>query len=299
MSASPGHHHQPSEGLRTAFLLNSLFVLIELVGGWLTNSLAIMGDALHDFGDSASIGMALLFARLAERPQDDQFTYGYSRMEMLGAFVNGAILVGGSLVVIVTAIGRLGAPPAVHSLGMLGLAVLGVGINGLAVWRLNRADNHTMGSRVISLHLFEDVLGWAAVLLGSILIWFTGWYIIDPILSILVGLYIAAHAAELLYGTVRMFLQAAPGAIDVSDLRTRLSEYPSVQDVHALRVWSLVDGHHVISVHLVIADTEHGRASFTEVKQEIQQVLHEAGATELTVQWEAEADFCPLRRHSG
>lgn len=160
-----GHEHEASRNLGIAFLLNLAFVGIEIGGGLWTNSIAILTDALHDTGDTLSLGLAWYLQRLSGRRPDAKFTYGYRRFSSLGAFVTGVVLIVGLAIVGWNAIQRLLLPEPVNAPGMLGIAVAGILLNGLAAWKLH--GGHSLNERIVSWHFLEDTLGWVAVLLGS------------------------------------------------------------------------------------------------------------------------------------
>ena len=176
------HHHGESSNIAVAFWLNFCFTLIEFVGGYLTNSVAIMADAMHDLGDCLAIGFAWVASKVANREANVRYSYGYRRWSLLSALVNSVILVLGSVWILTEAIPRLWQPQLPMAEGMIALAVLGVLVNGAAVYKLRVGK--TQNEQVLSWHLLEDVLGWAAVLVGSILLYLTGWAWIDPVLSI-------------------------------------------------------------------------------------------------------------------
>ncbi len=178
------HHRGGSKNIRTAFFLNVTFTIIEIIGGIMTNSMAILSDAVHDLGDSLSLGMAWYFQGLSSKGRDKSFSYGYGRFSLLGALINVCVLLIGSILILWKTIPRLLAPEAVDTTGMMILAVIGVIFNGLAVYRMR--GGKSLNERVVALHLMEDVLGWVAVLIGSIIMHFFDLPIIDPILSLLI-----------------------------------------------------------------------------------------------------------------
>jgi cobalt-zinc-cadmium efflux system protein len=277
--------------LAVAFFLNLTFVVIEIAGGLWTNSLAILGDALHDFGDSVSIGLSWFLERYSRRKSSDRFTFGYARFELLGALINASVLIGSSIFLAWAAIGRLFAPPEVHPRGMMMLAVLGVLVNGAAVLRLRRGEGLSLNRKVISFHLLEDVLGWMVVLFGSGVIWLTGWHIVDPIMSLMVSAFIAFNAGKLMWETLMVLLQAAPTNLDVGALRQALEKHPAVHNIHYLRAWSLDGRFQIVSVHLV-ADQASNEQLLAAWRREVEVILREAGADEVTVQWEKKDEYC-------
>ncbi len=282
-----------------AFLLNTGFFIVELAGGLHTHSTAILSDALHDFGDTLALGFALYAQQLALRPADGRYSYGYGRFSLLGALVTTLVLILGSFIILREAIPHLWNPPAVKSEGVFALAVLGVVVNGIAALQLRKG--HTFNERVAALHLFEDVLGWAAVLLGAVLMWAFGWRWIDPLLAILIAGYILTSALRNLWRSLRVLLQAVPDQIDESMVRQALSAAPHVAAVCDLHLWSL-DGEYIIAtVHVVLADN----LSLSEAaacRADLRQRLRALGVDHCTLELEygtaavvgtASGDCCP------
>lgn len=244
------NHNQSSSRIAWAFFLNVSFTIIEFIGGWLTNSTAIMADAVHDLGDSLSIGLAWLLGKLSSKQSTPEFSYGYHRFSLLGALLNSVVLVTGSIWVLSEAIPKLFNPEMPIVEGMLGLAVLGVVVNGFAAIKLSQGK--TLNEKVLNWHLLEDVLGWVAVLIVSIVLLFVDWPILDPALSIIFTLFILFNVAKNLWRTLRLFLQAAPDKALVESLQESLSTLEEVQSIHHLHVWSLDGEQHVVTAHLVL-----------------------------------------------
>ena len=251
-----GHSHDHNHGgtrvgssIGLALLLNVSFTVIEIVGGIWTNSLAILSDALHDLGDSISLGLAFVLERYSARPGDRRFSFGYRRFSLLGALINGIILIAGSFFILAEAVPRLLDPPTPHAPGMLGLAVLGVLVNGLAAWRLKTGG--TLNERMVAWHLLEDVLGWIAVLLVGIILFFFDLPVLDPVLSILISAYVLYGVVRRFRETALIFLQGVPPAIDIPGLESELAELPGVRSVHNTHAWSLDGDAHVLTVHIV------------------------------------------------
>ncbi|MFW6249471.1 MAG: cation diffusion facilitator family transporter [Alkalispirochaetaceae bacterium] len=244
-------HHHGSGSIAVAFALNLLFAAVELVGGLLTNSVAILSDAIHDIGDATTLGVAWYLERLSRGRRTGRLTYGFRRYSLLGALVSGIILLLGSTVILLEAIPRLFHPEPVDPLGMIALAVLGLLFNGAAVFRLRRDES--TNSRMVMLHLLEDLLGWAAVLVGSILIYFFGITWLDPVLSIGVTLFVLAQAIPRLLEVGRLFMQYAPPEIELDELSRAMSEHPLVSEVHDLHLWSLDGRYTLLTAHLVAA----------------------------------------------
>lgn len=248
------HDHSHTHGANTrigwAFFLNVTFTVIEFIGGLLTNSTAIMADAVHDLGDSLSIGLAWILSKVSEKGSNNDFTYGYRRLSLLGALINGLVLIAGSVWVLSEAIPKLLQPEMPVVEGMLGLAILGVMVNGFAAYKLSHGK--TLNEKVLNWHLLEDVLGWVAVLIVSIVLLFVDWPILDPALSIVFTLYIVFNVGKNLWSTTRLFLQATPDKALSELLQQCLSTLDDVRSVHHLHLWSLDGEHHVLTAHLVL-----------------------------------------------
>ncbi|MGC9360762.1 MAG: cation diffusion facilitator family transporter [Anaerolineae bacterium] len=291
------HHHEQdaiggSGNLRVAFWLNLSFAVIELLGGWWTGSLAILSDALHDLGDSISLALAWRLARFGERDSDHRYSYGYRRFTMLGALANIAILAGGSILVLSEAIPRLWHPQQPDARGMLLLALLGIAANGLAALRLKH--ERSLNARTAALHLLEDVLGWAAVLLVSIVLLFADLAVLDPILSIVVGGFVLVNAGRYLHRAGRLLLQGVPHDVDLAALQARLVSIQGVVAVHHAHFWSLDGEHHVFSVHLVVlAGTTPANA--IAIKCAAREMLHGLGIEHSTIEIEWEGETCGAR----
>lgn len=242
--------HGASRRIGWAFWLNASFMVIEFIGGWLTNSTAIMADAVHDLGDSLSLGSAWLLERVSRKRADAAYTYGYRRLSLFGAFLNAVVLVVGSVFVLIQSLPRLLAPEMPQVQGMLGLAVLGIAVNGFAVWKLRRGA--TLNEKVLNWHLLEDVLGWVAVLLVSLLLLVVDWPVLDPLLAVVFTLFILANVWRSLRETLRLFFQAVPAELLAHKIHLRLLELEPVAAVHHEHCWSLDGEHHVYTAHLVL-----------------------------------------------
>ena len=250
------HSHIPkdmsSKRIGWAFVLNVCFTIIEFIGGMLTNSTAIMADAVHDLGDSLSIGLAWLLNKLSQRDASKNFSYGYQRFSLLGALINGIVLIASSFWVINESIPRLLNPQMPDAQGMLWLAILGVIVNGYAAYKLS--GGNTLNERVLNWHLMEDVLGWVAVLIVAITLMFVNLPILDPILSIGFTLFILFNVFKNIKMAIKLFLQASPDKIIQDDIYQTLNELEHIKDIHHFHLWSLDGEQHVLTAHLVLVD---------------------------------------------
>jgi len=285
------HHHGNAENLRAAFFLNLGFTLIELVGGLLTNSVAILSDALHDLGDSLALGLAWFLQNYANKGSDPQFSYGYRRFSLLGAVINALVLTVGSVFILIETVPRLLSPEPFNAVGMIGLAVLGVAVNGFAAYRL-RGDKGS-NAEVMSLHLLEDVLGWVAVLIVGVISLFVSLPILDPLLALAIAAYILYNVVQKLIGTVELFLQRVPGNIDLERVRRDLVQVDNVESAHHLHIWSLDGEHHVLTAHLVVA--EHiTREDLVCIKQGCRDAVHDLELEHITLEFEFGDEDCSM-----
>lgn len=256
-------------------------MVVELVGGWYTNSLAILSDAFHDFGDSISLGLAWYFQHLASRGRDARYTYGYRRFSLLGALLNGVILILGSAFIVYFAIGRMQNPQETMTEGMVVLAVFGVVVNYIALRRLRKGTS--LNERTIGLHLLADVLGWLAVLVGAVVMHFTSWYAIDALLSILIAIYIVVGAVKNVLESVDIILQKVPKGLEVSALESALQTIQGVDRVVDLHVWTLDGMRIILSVHLVVEGVEN-RDEVADIRREARERLAVHGIRHSTIE---------------
>ena len=288
-----GHGHGTgAEGrISVAFFLNLAFTLIEIVGGLWTNSMAVLSDALHDLGDSIALGLAWRFARISKRKGDETFTFGYRRFSLLGALVMSIVLFAGGLVVLFEAIPRILKPEATNVQGMFALAIVGILVNGIAALRMH--GGRSVGERIVTWHFVEDVLGWVAVLVASIVMWFRDLPILDPILSVAITLYVLWNVGRRLKETLTILLQAVPENVDLAQVEGAIRATPGVCDVHHTHIWSQDGEHHVLTAHVVVADAgDYGRA--TTIRGEIKRALKSLGIGHATLEFEVQdGNGCP------
>jgi cobalt-zinc-cadmium efflux system protein len=287
-----GHQHdlqRESSNIALAFWLNFGFAVLEIVGGLLTNSVAIIADAIHDLGDSLAIAFSWLASKIAAKQPTQSYSYGYRRWSLLSAFISGLILLIGSAWVLSEAIPRLWQPQLPHTGGMFILAILGIAVNGIAVLRLR--NGKTQNEKVLSWHLFEDVLGWVAVLLGAVLMYFTGWAWLDPALCIGFTLFILLHVIKSLRQTTALFLQVSPDPALQQQIYTQLTALDFVKSVHHLHLWSLDGQQHVLTMHIEVA-TPAELSQQVVYKQRIAKLLAPFELSHTTVEFELSGEAC-------
>ena len=287
------HQHSSVKNIRTAFFLNLGFTVIEFVGGIWTNSTAIIADAVHDLGDCIALAQAWYFESLSDQQGTATYTYGYRRFSILGAAISALILLLASLYVLNEAIPRIIEPEQSNAQGMAVLAVFGVLVNGFAMFKLAKGEG--LNTRVVALHFLEDVLGWVAVLIVAIILMFEDIHILDPVLAVLITLYILSNILKQLKNIVPIFLQATPASVDISRLEQALTAIPTVDLVHHLHVWSLDGLRSVLTVHVVtekLLDTE----EYAALKHAFRRVIDEAGIYHSTLEIEFPEEPCRVEQ---
>lgn len=267
-----------------AFLLNLFFSVFEFIGGIITGSVAIASDAVHDLGDSISIGLSFFLERLSRKKPDDKFTYGYVRFSVLGSIITTVILLSGSVIVIYNAVLRIINPVEINYNGMLVFAIVGVLVNLLA--SIFTHGGHSLNQKAVNLHMLEDVLGWVVVLIGAVVMKFTDFSLIDPILSVVVALFILIGALKSLKQTLDIFLEKTPSEVKLPHLKEHLLKIDGVLDVHHLHVWS-ADGFNNRATLHIVAD-----GNFKEIKNAVKEEMHEHGIAHTTVECETPLEDC-------
>jgi cobalt-zinc-cadmium efflux system protein len=288
------HHHHHSHGagdkstrnIGVAFWLNLAFALVELVGGIYTQSLAVISDALHDFGDAISLGIGYVLQRKSNEGPSEFFSYGKKRFSLLSAYVSGMVISGGAIYILFESITGFNEPREPNSIGMFGLALFGIAVNGFAAWRLSHGASHN--ERMMTWHLVEDVLGWVAVLAGSLLIYFFNWTWIDPLLAIGISIFVLYNVVRHLKATVNLFLQANPNPEGLRAFRLQVESLEEVFEIHDLHFWSLDGLHHVLSLHVVIKDLSLAEA----VKEQVRHLSKILGDCHVTVEIESTSEHC-------
>ena len=270
-----------------AFLLNLCFSVFEFVGGVITGSVAIWSDALHDFGDALGIGMSWLLERKSKQQPDDSHTYGYARYSVLGSLITTVILLLGSVAVIGRGVDRILHPVPVDHKGMILFALVGVLTNGLAAYMTREGDS--LNRKAVNLHMLEDVLGWAVVLLGAIVMGFTDLTVLDPILSMAVAAFILFHAVRNLKEVLELFLAKTPKGISVQEIKAHLLELNGIQDVHHIHLWSMDAQRSYATMHIVTDGDLH------TVKARVREELREHGIVHATLELETPQEECHER----
>ena len=267
-----------------AFILNFAFSVFELIGGAFTGSVSIVSDAIHDAGDAVSIGVAFFLEKKSKKQPDQKYTYGYGRCSTIGSALTTLILLFSSVMVIYHAILRMITPVKIHHNGMIIFAVVGVCVNFGAA--LLTREGASLNQKAVNLHMLEDVLGWIVVLIGAIVMRFTEFYLIDPLMSIGVAVFIFANAQKNLKEVLELFLEKTPRNINIVEITKHICEIEGILDVHHIHVWS-IDGHNnYATMHVVTNGTPH------QIKEKIRDELKEHGIGHVTLELEGEHEHC-------
>jgi cobalt-zinc-cadmium efflux system protein len=288
-NSSNHEHFHENANIKTAFFLNLAFSVIEIIGGYVTNSVAILSDALHDLGDSFSLALAWYFQKVSKKKRDSEYSYGYRRFSLLGALINSVVLLIGSFFVISESVKRLASPETADAKGMFLLAVLGIVINGIAVLRMKKS--HSLNERAVALHLLEDVLGWIAVLVASIVMIFVEIPILDPILSLGIACYILFNIYNNLRDTLRVILQGTPENIDGEEIELALTNIEGIESVHDLHLWTMDGEFNISSVHIVVA-INLDNSGIIELKKQVKEIMKKFNIQHSTVEIEQNEETC-------
>ena len=279
-------HASTTRILSLAMGITAAFFVVELVGGILTNSLALQTDAFHMLTDVVSLAYALVAVWLSQRPVNLKKTYGYYRVEILSAFLNGILLWAVVVFVFYEAIQRIQQPANVQSLNMLVIAVFGLVANGLVAAVLSRSRNHSLNLKGAFLHVVADALGSVGAISAGLVMFFTGWYQADPIASIMIGVLVFYSSGRIVRDSVNVLLEGVPGHIDLSAVERRIRGMKGVKNLHDLHVWSIADTNTCcMSSHVVVEDKTNGKELVTRL---IDILDKEFGIGHTTIQLEDE-----------
>ena len=285
------HSHKESvEHIKLAFFLNFIFSIIEIFGALLTNSVSILSDAIHDFGDSMSIGLSYLLEKISTKHSNNKYTYGYLRYSLLGALITSLILLIGVFVVFYKSIPLLFEPVPVNHDAMIIFAIFGTLINGYAAYKTSHG--HSKNEKAISLHMLEDVLGWVSVLVGSVVIKLTGWTIIDPILSILIAIYILYHVYNNIKDIFTIFMDKVPEDINIDHIsKDIINKFNEIKEIHHIHVWSVDGINNYMTAHVVL-NKDLSKDKIVKLKKEIKLFLNELNICHSTLEIEYSSEEC-------
>ncbi len=284
-----------ARALTWALGLTVAFAIVEVAGGLVSHSLALLADAAHMATDAGALGLSLFVLWIARRPATAEKSFGYFRLEILAALFNGALLILVTLWIVVEALRRMGGPPAIRSGLMLAVALLGLGANLAAVVMLHRARDENLNTRSAYLHILGDTLGSVGTIVAAGIILLTGWNLADPLISVVIAALILVSAVQLVSESVDVLLEAAPRHVSLPDLRTAVGAVPGVTDVHDLHVWTVSNGIVAMSAHARMSDpAQHQRAL-----EEICRRAKHFGIHHVTIQMEEETAWHEAETRDG
>ena len=272
-----------------AFFLNLSFAIVEFIAGGIFGSSAVLADSVHDFGDAIAIGISAFLETISNREEDSRYTLGYKRFSLLGALVTAVILMTGSVMVILENITKLFNPQPVNDEGILWLGIIAVTINVLASLVVRKGK--TKNESILSLHFLEDTLGWIAVILMALILRFTDWYILDPLLSLVISFYILSKAIPRFWSTLKIFLDAVPEGVNIQKIETDLAELKHVASINQLNLWTMDGLEKNAIVHVCLEHVKHMEVC----KESIRDLLKERGFQNVTI--EVDEDLATHRAH--
>ena len=261
-----------------AFFLNFTYAIVEFIAGGVFGSSAVLADSVHDLGDAIAIGISAFLETISNREEDNQYTLGYKRFSLLGALVTAIILMTGSVLVILENVTKIFHPQPVNDEGILWLGIIAITINVLASLVVGKGK--TKNESILSLHFLEDTLGWLAVILMAIVLRFTDWYILDPLLSLVISFFILSKALPRFWSTLKIFLDAVPEGLDIEQVKSGLERLDNVASLNQLNLWTMDGLEKNAIVHLCLEDWE----QMTETKNQVRQLLEERGIQNITIE---------------
>ena len=272
-----------------AFFLNLCFAVVEFIAGGIFGSSAVLADSVHDLGDALAIGLSAFLVTISNREEDNHYTLGYKRFSLLGALVTAVILMTGSGMVILENMVKLFHPQPVNEEGLIWLGIIAISVNVLASLVIRKGQ--TKNESILSLHFLEDTLGWLAVILMAIVLRFTDWYILDPLLSLAISFFILFKAIPHFWSTLKIFLDAVPEGVNIQKIKTDLAELDHVASINQLNLWTM-DGLEKNAIVHVCLD----HVKYMEVcKESIRDLLKESGFQNVTI--EVDEDLATHRAH--
>ena len=261
-----------------AFFLNLTYAIVEFIAGGVFGSSAVLADSVHDLGDAIAIGISAFLESISNREEDSHYTLGYKRFSLLGAMITAVILMIGSVLVILENVTKIVHPQPVNEEGILWLGIIAVAINVLASLVVRKGK--TKNESILSLHFLEDTLGWLAVILMAIILRFTDWYILDPLLSLVISIFILTKALPRFWSALKIFLEAVPEGVEAGNLEKDLETLTNVKSVNQLSIWSMDGLENNAIIHLCLEDWE----QMTETKNQVRQLLEERGVQNITIE---------------
>ena len=267
-----------------AFFLNLSYAIVEFIAGGIFGSSAVLADSVHDLGDAIAIGISAFLESISNREEDSHYTLGYKRFSLLGAMITAVILMTGSVLVILENIAKIFHPQSVNDEGIFWLGIIAITINVLASLVIRKGQ--TKNESILSLHFLEDTLGWVAVILMAIVLRFTDWYILDPLLSLAISFFILSKALPRFWSTLKIFLDAVPEGVDIQKIKTDLAELDHVASINQLNLWTMDGLEKNAIVHVCLKEMEH----METCKESIRIFLKDCGFQNITIEVDADLE---------
>ena len=299
MSEQSGHDHSHAvvtesnvKKLSFALVMTSTFLIVEVIAGFMTQSLALLSDAAHMFTDVAALAIALVAIKIGKLPADDKRTFGYQRFEILAALFNALMLFVVAIYILYEAYQRFSQPPEIQSVGMMIVAVIGLVINLISMKILFSSAKESLNIKGAYLEVLSDALGSVGVVIGGAIIYFTGWMWVDTVIAVLIGFWVLPRTWILLKQSINILLEGVPEEIDIEKLRNDLLSVEGVESIHQLKVWAITSKNVHLTVHLYAPEADRN-----QLYQQVMEMLsHEHGITEMTLQ--IEDDACMVHSHN-
>ena len=267
-----------------AFFLNLSYAIVEFIAGGVFGSSAVLADSVHDLGDAVAIGVSAVLETISNREEDSRYTLGYKRFSLLGALITAVILMTGSVFVILENLTKLFHPQPVNDEGILWLGIIAVTINVLASLVVRKGK--TKNESILSLHFLEDTLGWVAVILMAIVLRFTDWYILDPLLSLVISFFILSKAIPRFWSTLKIFLDAVPEGVDIQQVKSDLEQLEHVSSVNQLNLWTMDGLEKNAIIHVCLEQIEDMEASKTAIRHHLKDI----GFHNITIEVDSDQD---------
>lgn len=284
-------HSHNNSNIKLAFFLNLFFAIFEIAGSFFTSSLAILSTGLHDLGDSLSLGISWFLQNYSQKERNQKFSYGYKRFSLLAALINSIVIIAGSFFIISEAIRRFQNPVHSDAQGMILFALIGITVNLVAVLRVRKGQS--INEKVIVWHLMDDVLGWVAVLVVAFIIIFRDMHVLDPVLSVLVSLFVLWKVLKNFRKTVAIFLQAVPESIDIKSLEKEILQIPHIKAIHDTHLWSLDGEYNILTTHVLISKKATREDGF-DIKCRVKELVQKEKIQHSTVEIKTEGEVCKL-----
>ena len=272
-----------------AFFLNLSFAIVEFIAGGVFGSSTVLADSVHDLGDAIAIGLSAYLETISNREEDSHYTLGYKRFSLLGALITAVILITGSVLVILENITKIFHLQPINDKGILWLGIIAISVNVLASLVIRKGQ--TKSESILSLHFLEDILGWLAVILMAIILRFTDWYILDPLLSLVISFFILSKAIPRFWSTLKIFLDAVPEGVDIKQVKSRLEQLDYVASVNQLNLWTMDGLEKNAIIHVCLEHVKHMEVC----KESIRGLLKESGFQNVTI--EVDEDIATHRAH--